>query len=53
MKKKIGRVLLAVGISSLIGGIITAFVYGTMLVPVLLTGSIIINSVGITLIRDR
>lgn len=53
MAKKIGTILLAAGILMLIAAILFAFAIGGGIVFILLISSVIINSVGITLIRGK
>lgn len=53
MNKRIGIILLAIGILLLITSILFAFAVGGMVVPVLLFLSIIINSAGIMLLRGN
>lgn len=53
MAKKIGFILLAVGIVTLITAIAIAFAVGGRAVPVLTILSILLNSAAITLIRGK
>lgn len=49
--KKTGKVLLFVGILLLAAGILFAFAIGTIATPILLGASVILNALGVTLLR--
>jgi hypothetical protein len=51
--KKAGIAVLIFGVAVLVTGIIMSLTVGTFLVPVFLSGSIVINTVGITLLRKK
>ena len=51
--QKIGVWLLCLGIMMLITGILLAFTIDTALSPIMLSGSILVNSAGITMLRRR
>lgn len=53
LTKKIGIILLVIGIITLITAILFAFAVGGTVVPVLTISSILINSLAITLIRGK
>ncbi len=50
---RIGWITLAVGIVLLVGGLICAMTIGTLAVPILLSSSILVNSVAITMLRSQ
>ena len=52
-KKKTAVVLLVSGCAALVLGLVAGFTVGTALVPVLIFVSILLNSVGIMLIRAK
>lgn len=52
MQNKAGKILLIIGVLMLVCGIIAGLTIGTILVPILLASSILVNSVGITLLRS-
>lgn len=49
--RRAGTVILAVGILVLVTGIVISLTIGTQLVPIFLTSSILINSLGIILLQ--
>jgi hypothetical protein len=51
--KKAGKAVLIFGVTVLVAGIIMSLTVGTFLVPVCLSGSIVINTIGITLLRTK
>lgn len=51
--KLIGKWLLCFGIAMLVIGIVLTFSIGTALAPVLMTGSIVINTLAVMLIRSH
>lgn len=51
-KRKIGWGLLVVGILCLIVGLVMGFTVGTKIVPTLMGGSVLINTVAVMLIRE-
>ena len=50
---KIGAVLLAAGILMLVTELVLTITVGTVAVPILIFSSILVNSVGITMLRHR
>lgn len=50
---KVGIGFMVVGVLALITGIILGLTYGTWLVPVFLTSSIAINTIGIVLLQVK
>ncbi len=53
MAKNIGKALIIIGILALVAAISLALTIGGKIVPILTIGSVIINSVGITLVRGK
>ncbi|MDL2232852.1 hypothetical protein LJC63_04635 [Ruminococcaceae bacterium OttesenSCG-928-L11] len=51
-KEKAGAIVLLFGVIVLVLGIVLGLTYGTYLVAVLLTSSIVINTVGILLLQS-
>lgn len=49
-QKKIGAVLLAIGVFMLVMGLFLALTVGTVIVPILITSSIFVNTAGLTLL---
>jgi hypothetical protein len=51
--KKAGIAVLIFGVVVLVTGIIMSLTVGTFLVPVFISASIVINTIGITLLRAK
>lgn len=51
--RKIGRWVLLTGILMLAASVLCAFAVGTVAVPILFIGSILVNSAGIMMIRSK
>jgi len=49
--RKVGKAILAVGIVMLLAGLVCTMTVGTIAVPILISSSIIVNSVGISMMR--
>lgn len=51
ISRKIGIILFVLGVTMLVTGILLAFTLGTVMVPILVSSSILVNSVGIILMQ--
>ena len=51
--KKTGKLLIIFGVLTLIAGILVMFAVGTFAVPVLVFLSVLLNSLGIMLVRKK